>query len=218
VIVVVGRDHGVIICDYPRMADPVRPPKDITPSKFFTEWLPAQVPAGAGGGGAGLTIRVQLSGDEGGAWDLKLGGSGLNVSAPDGATADVTVAQTVQDWKAIAVGEAGAVNLAPAQASPTDILFLDKASQTIAKSVKGTMRFEVTGYNGRTWSLTVKFGPGVVVEDKPDATISVDAETYGAMLARTLPAPQAYFQGKVKIAGDVNLAMQLGMAMMPRFS
>jgi putative sterol carrier protein len=198
------------------MADPVRPPKDITPSKFFTEWLPAQI--SAGGGGSAMTIRVNLSGDEGGAWDLKIGGAGLSVSAPDGAEPDVTVVQTVQDWKAIAVGEPGAVNLAPPQSSPKDILFLDKTSQQIAKSVKGSIRFEVTGYNGRTWALAVKFGPGALAADKADATISVDAETYAAMLAKTLPAPQAYFQGKVKISGDANLAMQLGMAMMPRFS
>ena len=43
-------------------------------------------------------------------------------------------------------------------------------------------------------------------------------QTYAAMLARTLPPPQAYFNGKVKLGGDMNLAMQLGMAMLPRFS
>jgi hypothetical protein len=37
------------------------------------------------------------------------------------------------------------------------------------------------------------------------------------MLARTLPAPAAYFQGKIQIGGDVQLAMQLGMALLPRF-
>jgi len=48
--------------------------------------------------------------------------------------------------------------------------------------------------------------------------MSVDAETYAAILARVIPPAAAYFQGKVKIAGDANLAMQLGMALMPRFS
>ena len=38
------------------------------------------------------------------------------------------------------------------------------------------------------------------------------------MLARTLPPPQAYFSGKIRLLGDTNLAMQLGMAMLPRFS
>jgi sterol carrier protein 2 len=137
---------------------------------------------------------------------------------PSGAAEpEVTVTQTVQDWKAIAVGEAGAVDLAPPQSSPTDVLFLDKSAQAMLGQVKGTVRFEVTGYNGRTWQLSVKFGDAPAKPD-PDATISVDAETYAQILARTLPPPQAYFQGRVKLGGDMNLAMQLAMAMMPRFT
>jgi putative sterol carrier protein len=204
------------------MATPARPPKDITPKRFFEEWLPAQL-SGLGPFSQPLTIRVRLQGDEGGAWDLKVGEAGLAIAAAGpapGSEPEVTVGQTVEDWKAITVGEAGAVDLAPPQSSPTDILFLDQQAQSLLGQVKGTVRFEVTGYNGRTWQLTVKFG-GTPWRDggDPDATISVDAETYAQILARTLPPPQAYFQGKVRLSGDVNLAMQLGMALMasPRF-
>jgi hypothetical protein len=191
-----------------------RPPKDITPKRFFEEWLPAQL-AGASGFKP-MTIRVRLDGPDGGAWDLAVDAAGLAVQAGGAHEPEVTVAQTVQDWRAIAIGEAGAVDLAPPQSSPTDILFLDKQAQSLLGQVKGTVRFEVTGYNGRTWQLTVKFGDAAWKAD-PDATISVDAETYGQILARSLPPPQAYFQGKVRLSGDMNLAMQLGMAMMPRF-
>src|SRR5205823_4952732 len=106
------------------------------------------------------------------------------------------------------------------------ILFLDKGAQQLLSSVKGTVRFEVTGYNGRTWALMVTFGmggaggsdgTGGAAATQADATISVDAETYAAILARTLAPPQAFFSGKVKLTGDASLAMQLGMAMMPRF-
>ena len=203
-----------------------RPPKDITPAAFFAEWLPAEFAtafgsagsSAAGGGAVDLTIRVALEGDAGGKWDLELRGGKLGV-VPGGGSAEpeVTVMQTVADWKAIAVGESGAVDLAPPQASPMDILFLDPSSRQVLKTVKGTIRFEVTGYNGRTWSLTVKLGPQPVVTPA-SATISVDAESYAGMLARTLSPPQAFFTGKVKLSGDVGLAMQLGTAMLPRFS
>jgi hypothetical protein len=194
-----------------------RPPTDITPQGFFERWLPEQ--ARAVTAAAPLLVRVLLDGDGGGAWDLRLGPSGLSVTAgAAGAEAEVTVVQTVADWRAIAVGEPGAVNLAPPQARPTDVLFLDPEAQRLVQQVTGTIRFEVTGYNGRTWALTVKLGARPLAADRPDATISVDADTYAAMLARTLPAPQAYFQGKIKISGDMQLAMQLGMALMPRFN
>jgi len=194
----------------------MKPPADITPQQFFETWLPEQL-AGAPPVKP-TTVRVRLDGEGGGVWDLVLGPSGLTV-VPGGGTGDaeVTLAQTVADWRAITVGEPGAVTLAPPQAKPTDILFLDRAAQQAVAMVKGTIRFEVTGYNGRTWALIAKLGPGPTPE-VADATMSVDAETYAAILARVIPPAAAYFQGKVKIAGDANLAMQLGMALMPRFS
>jgi len=193
-----------------------RPPSDITPESFFASWLPAQAAVLAAE--TPMTVRVRLVGDGGGAWDLRLGPSGLAVTVPAEAEAEVTILQSVADWRAIAVGEPGQVNLAPPQARPTDILFLDPTAQQLVKQVAGTIRFEVTGYNGRTWALTVKLGARPLDADRPDAIISVDAETYAAMLARVLPAPAAYFEGKIKISGDMQLAMQLGMALMPRFS
>ena len=194
----------------------MKPPADITPQQFFETWLPEQL-AGAPPVKP-TTVRVRLDGEGGGVWDLVLGPSGLTV-VPGGGTgeAEVTLTQTVADWRAITVGEPGAVTLAPPQAKPTDILFLDRAAQQVVAMVKGTIRFEVTGYNGRTWALIAKLGPGPTPE-VADATMSVDAETYAAILARVIPPAAAYFQGKVKIAGDANLAMQLGMALMPRFS
>lgn len=195
----------------------VHPPVDITPKAFFENWLPAQL-AGAPPPRSTLTVRVRLDGDDGGVWDLVLSPDGLQV-VPGGTAgdADVKLTQTVADWRAITVGEPGAVNLAPPQASPKAMFFVDGAAQQIVQQVKGTIRFEVTGYNGRTWVLVAKLGAGPTPETA-DATISVDAETYGAMLARAIPPAAAYFQGKIVIAGDPNLAMQIGMALMPRYS
>jgi len=201
------------------MTDIQRPPRDITPEEFFESWLPAQAGAVAPPAKP-MTVRVLLDGEGGGSWDLELGPGGLVVTteARGSGEPEVTVAQSTADWRAIVHGEPGATDLAPPQARPTDVLFLDAAAQKLLADVKGTIRFEVTGYNGRTWSMTVKLGDRQLDASRPDATITVDAETYAQMLARTLPAPTAYFQGKIRIGGDVQLAMQLGMALMPRFS
>jgi hypothetical protein len=194
-----------------------RPPAGTTPAEFFETWLPAQL-AGRKASAQPITVRARLEGEGGGVWDLALGEGGLAVTPGGGAgEPDVSMAQTVRDWAAIALGEPGAVSLAPAQASAADVLFLDAAAQQALTQSKGTIRFEVTGYNGRTWALMVKIGGGPIPESA-DAVISVDAETYAAMLRRELPPAAAYFQGKVKIGGDANLALQLGMALMPRLA
>ncbi|MGZ3426673.1 MAG: SCP2 sterol-binding domain-containing protein, partial [Polyangia bacterium] len=167
-----------------------------------------------------ITVAVHLEGEGGGEWVLDVRGGSLSVrAAGEGGPAPmVQLWQSVQDWRALAVGEDGAnVDLAPPQASALDVLFVDPASRQILQAVKGTVRFEVTGYNGRTWGMLVKFGlqPG---KAEPDATITVDAGTYAAILARKLAPPEAYFSGKISLRGDTSLAMQLAMAMLPRFT
>jgi putative sterol carrier protein len=192
-----------------------RPPEGITPADFFERWLPAQL-ASAPRPQSQLGVRVVLDGDGGGAWLLTTAADGLHVTAGSEGEADITLQQSVADWRAIVIGEAGAPSLAPGQASPADLLLLDQSAQSVLARVKGTVRFEITGFGDRTWSIAITFGrqPPAV---PPSATISVDAETYSGMLARTVQPQQAFFAGKIKLDGDASLAMQLAMAMMPRF-
>jgi hypothetical protein len=200
-----------------------RPPRDITPARFFTDWLPREFGSEFGAGkraASDITVAVELEGESGGRWVLDVRGGTLSVrgEADTGPAPMVQLWQTVQDWRALAVGEDGAnVDLAPPQASALDVLFVDPASRQILTAVKGHVRFEVTGYNGRTWWMRVQFGAGPQKES-PDATITVDAATYAAILARKLAPPEAYFSGKIQLRGDTSLAMQLAMAMLPRFT
>ncbi len=199
-----------------------RPPRDITPARFFSDWLPRAFVAEFGAGkraASDITVAVTLEGEGGGRWTVDVKGSELTVREPDalGAAPIVPRGQTVQAWRALAVGEEGAtVDLAPPQASALDVLFVDPASRQILTSVKGHVRFEVTGYNGRTWWMRVKFG-AQPAKGEPDATIIVDAATYADILSHKLLPPEAYFSGKIQLRGDTALAMQLAMAMLPRF-
>jgi hypothetical protein len=129
----------------------------------------------------------------------------------------VTLDQTVGDWLALAVGEAGAVDLAPPEASPLDVLFVDPASRQIAQSIRGTVRFELANFHGRTWWMLVKFGREETPV-APDATIRMEATVYGEILAKRLTPTEAYFKGDIELRGDPSLAMQLGMAILPRFA
>ncbi len=193
-----------------------RPPRDITPERFFREWLPAKAEQKLAGFPRALLVRVRLDGEGGGAWDLHLDKGKLDVTEAGTDEPELLLMQTVADWRAIVAGEEGGPDLAPAEANPADLMLIDPQAVQILDTVKGTLRFEVTGYKDRTWALTVKIGTQPLA-DPPTATIQVDAETSAAMLARKLPPPQAFFEGKLKLLGDANLAMQLGMALMPRF-
>jgi len=195
-----------------------RPPKDIVPADFFHTWLPAELSRlGSAAGMPDMLVRVTLSGEQGGSWDLLTAGGELKVTDADSGSAPlVTLILSVQDWRAIVVGEPGPVDLAPPASSATDLLFVDAGSRQLLETITGTFRFEVRQYNGRTWTLHAVFG-GEPDVDNPAAVIATDAEIYGKILAREMMAPEAYFSGKIVIEGDMGLGMQVGLALLPKF-
>ncbi len=195
-----------------------RPPAEITPDELFTAWLPAEVARlGSAAGIPDLLVRVELDGAGGGAWDLQFGGGKLTGGAAvPSRRALVTLRLTLQDFRALAVGEPGPISLTPPNATPLDLLFIDSSSQQLLANMTGTYAFEVTGYNGRTWRLLASFGGGPASQ-APDASITTDAQTYADLLARKLSGPEAYFTGKIVIAGDAARGMQVGLALLPKF-
>ena len=47
----------------------------------------------------------------------------------------------------------------------------------------------------------------------PDCTVSIDLDTFKRMIAGEVDAAAIYMQGKLKIAGDLRLALKLGPAL-----
>lgn len=200
------------------MNDKRRPPEDITPETFFSRWLPDELARlGSAPNIPPTRVRAVLEGDGGGSFDLVFEeGRVTGGPADPAATPQVALGITVQDWRAAMVGEAGAVDLLPDQATATDLMFLDAAAQRLVTMLGGAYAFEVRDYNGRTWRLTAAFG-GAPVEGPPTATIATDFSTYRAILDKTLTAPDALFSGKVTISGDQGKGMQVGLALFSKF-
>jgi len=192
-----------------------RPPAEITPEELFTRWLPDEIERLGAARVPDLLVRIAISGEGGGSWDLEVKGGKLSGSPSNGERSPlVTLGLSREDWRAIMVGEPGPVSLTPPNASPTDLLFVDGNSQQLLANMTGTFAFEVRNYNGRTWRLLASFkGPP---SEPPDATIGTDAETYAALLSRQISAPEAYFSQKITITGDAGRGMQVGIALLPK--
>ena len=196
-----------------------RPPTDITPEEFFTSWivaeyervrgLDAELPAPPD-----VTVNMKLEGEDGGEWIITIVDAKLSVTsgAADSPTLGITL--TVEDWREVVASPGGDDELVPADTSGIDVLFASTAAQDALQDASGTIRFEVTEYKGRTFGADVAFAGAA----EPKATIAVDFETYKQVRNNSLPAPQAYFSGKIIISGDTNLAMQVGMSLMSKMA
>ena len=191
-----------------------RAPRDITPKDFFESWLPKEydrLKASIRPAPPNIRAQVRLGGDGGGNWLLELAGGALTVSNRTVPDADIAMAMSVPDWRAITVGEDGpGLDLAPPEGMSIENWFINPAIHQALASINGTLRIEIPGFRGRTFAIALTFHGAA----QPQATISVDAETVAAIRSGALPAPQAFFAGKILLSGDTAFAMQVAMTVM----
>ena len=79
-----------------------------------------------------------------------------------------------------------------------------------AAAIGAVYKFVLAGDGGGTWVMNLKDNPGVT-EGEGDAacTIKMAANDYVDMLEGRANGQQLFFSGKLKIEGDMGLAMKL---------
>jgi putative sterol carrier protein len=81
-----------------------------------------------------------------------------------------------------------------------------------AEGVDAVIQYHLTGDEGGDWIITIKDGQCGVAEgvaENPNMTLTADAQDYKDVIVGKTNGMTAFMQGKLKLAGDLNLAMKL---------
>jgi putative sterol carrier protein len=83
-------------------------------------------------------------------------------------------------------------------------------NQDQAKAIGAVYKFVLDGEGGGTWVMNLKDSPGVTEGDgAAQCTIKMAAKDYVDMVEGRANGQQLFFTGKLKIEGDMGLAMKL---------
>jgi putative sterol carrier protein len=82
----------------------------------------------------------------------------------------------------------------------------------MVQGVDAVIQYHLTGSEASDWIIEIKDGVCKVEEGNhpnPKMTLAADSDDYKNVILGNLNAMQAFMTGKVKLAGDLNLAMKL---------
>lgn len=81
-----------------------------------------------------------------------------------------------------------------------------------AAGIDAVIQYHLTGEEGGDWIITLKDGVCKVAQgiaENPKMSMTADAHEFRDILLGKMDGMAAFMQGKLKLAGDLNLAMKL---------
>ena len=196
------------------------PTSPISPSEFFQRFLPKAFSESAlpeEVRAVEVSFGVRLEGQGGGEWLVHLRDGSARVEPTSRTTAAFTVVQSVADWRgALWEGRGGAIGRQAAAvfrpgsrpARAGDLGPPPPAALAQMQSLSGLVLVCVIDGAGGDWALGLQLGPGEIPAE-PTTTVSIRAEDADALERGELNPLEAFMGGRIQVAGDLTLLMQM---------
>jgi hypothetical protein len=195
------------------------------PREFYTQTIPrqfnasldAQAALGEAGRdvleamrGVDATILVEVRGAGGGSFALNIRAGRMRSEERAAFAPFLTVVQDRAAFETLAreSGDSALALLGGLSGLSGELRLTRKRVENLGQ-LRGAVHFSVTGDAG--FALITHFGAGPV-PDEPNASIAVDDDAYRELRSGKLDPGAAFMNGKIKVAGDMQLAMQLALA------
>ena len=101
---------------------------------------------------------------------------------------------------------------APSSCKQAFEMMPSRFNKDAAKGLKAVYQFDLSGDGGGKWNVTIENETCKVAEGahaSPSITISMAAQDYLDMLSGKLNGQVAFMSGKLRIAGDMGLALRM---------
>jgi hypothetical protein len=197
------------------------------PRRYYSETIPHQfnaaleAQAGLGESGGELyramrevdaTLCAQVSGEGGGRFYLNIEAGRMSAGDAPAQPPFLTVVQDRPGFDRLAreAGESALGLLGGLSGLAGELRLTRQRVESLAR-LSGAVRFAVAGEGG--FDLITHFGPGPVPEQAA-ASITVDEAAYRDLRGGQLDPAEAFMNGRIKVEGDLQLAMQLALAML----
>ena len=197
------------------------------PRSFFTERFPEQMNrrlaeqeqaaataerALAGMRAVDATLRFDVRGPGGGTWYVNLARGRASAGEKPAYPPFLAVVVEADDFEPLwrEAGDDVLAFLGGVSGMGQPIRLTRTRVEQIA-AVGGSLRFELVGADG--FALVAHLGTEPT-DAAPATTIRVDSEAYRALRGGALQAHDAFLAGKIQVEGDMQLAMQLALAVL----
>ncbi len=87
-----------------------------------------------------------------------------------------------------------------------------KTDQSKLAGQRGVYEFHITGQDPAIYTMAISEGTAVFAEGphgSPDITVTVDSNDFADLAAGRLDGVTAFMKGKLRVKGDISLAMAL---------